>query len=69
MPVGEAGGWIVDIGWRAAMNWFLWPGDRLCDLLGLRNADDRQAFRLFSNMIIWSLVIVMIAVLVGLFGP
>lgn len=50
------------------MNWFLWPGNRLCDLLGLRNADDRQAFRLFSNMIIWSLVIVMIAVLVGLFG-
>lgn len=47
------------------MNWFLWPGNRLCDLLKLTNPDDRQAFRLFSNMIIWSVVIVLAAVGVG----
>ncbi|MBY0429595.1 MAG: hypothetical protein K2Q10_00235 [Rhodospirillales bacterium] len=40
------------------MKWFLWPGDRVCDLLGLRDPDDRQAFRLFANMIIWGFVIV-----------
>lgn len=48
------------------MNWFLWPGNRLCDLLGLRDRDDRQAFRLFANMIFWSLVIVLAAVLFGM---
>ena len=47
------------------MNWFLWPGNWLCDRLGLREADDRQAFRLFSNMIIWSFVIVMTALVFG----
>ncbi|MDR3441231.1 hypothetical protein [Telmatospirillum sp.] len=50
------------------MNWFLWPGGRLCDLLKLNNADDRQAFRLFANMIFWSLVIVLVAVVAGIVG-
>lgn len=48
------------------MNWFLWPGNWLCDRLGLRDSGDRQAFRLFSNMIFWSLVIVSAAVAWGL---
>jgi hypothetical protein len=50
------------------MKWFLWPGNRLCDLLGLTDADDRQAFRLFSNMIFWSLIIVVAALGLGMAG-
>ncbi len=48
------------------MNWFLWPGNWLCDRLGLNDPDDRQAFRLFANMIVWSLVIVLAAVAFGM---
>ena len=47
------------------MNWFLWPGDRLCDLVGLREASDRQGFRTFANIIIWGIVIVALAIAVG----
>lgn len=43
------------------MRWFLWPGDKVCDLLRLQSPDDRQAFRVFSNMIIWGAVIVLTA--------
>lgn len=47
------------------MNWFLWPGDKVCDLLHLTNPDDRQAMRLFANMIIWGTVIVGVAVIIA----
>jgi hypothetical protein len=47
------------------MNWFLWPGDKVCDLLRLTNPDDRQGFRIFANMIIWGAGIVVAAVLFG----
>jgi hypothetical protein len=47
------------------MNWFLWPGDRVCDLLKLRDPDDRQAFRTFANTIIWGILIVILAVIYG----
>lgn len=47
------------------MNWFLWPGDRVCDMLKLSDPNDRQAFRTFANMIIWGLVIVIAALLFG----
>jgi hypothetical protein len=50
------------------MNWFLWPGERLCDLLGLKNADDRLGFRMFANVIVWSLLIVLAAVVYGIYG-
>ncbi len=50
------------------MNWFLWPGDRVCDLLHLRDPDDRQAFRTFANIIIWGAAIVIAALLAGRFG-
>ncbi len=45
------------------MNWFLWPGDRICDLVGLTDPDDRQLLRLFANMVIWGAVIVAVALL------
>lgn len=45
------------------MNWFLWPGERVCDLAGLRDPDDRQVMRLFANMIIWGAVIVAVALI------
>ena len=48
------------------MNWFLWPGNWFCDRLGLSNADDLQAFRRFSILIVWSLVIVLAAVVFGM---
>ncbi|HIJ62466.1 MAG TPA: hypothetical protein HPQ04_07215 [Rhodospirillaceae bacterium] len=51
------------------MNWFLWPGDRLCDVLGLREAGDRQGFRTFANIIIWGVVIVGTAIFVGTSFP
>jgi hypothetical protein len=47
------------------MNWFLWPGDKVCDLLGLTDPDDRQGFRTFANMIIWGAVIVGAALVMG----
>lgn len=47
------------------MNWFLWPGDRICDLLKLREQSDRQAFRTFANMIVWGVVIVVAALVYG----
>lgn len=47
------------------MKWFLWPGDRVCDLLGLTDPDDRQGFRTFANMIIWGIVIVCLAFVFG----
>ena len=47
------------------MNWFLWPGDRVCDLLNLHNPDDRQGFRTFANVIIWGVVIVFGAFIFG----
>ena len=50
------------------MNWLLWPGERLCDLIGLKNADDRLGFRLFVNAIFWGLVVVLAAVVYGLWG-
>jgi hypothetical protein len=47
------------------MNWFLWPGDKLCDLFGLTRPDDRVGFRTFANVVIWGLVIVVAAVVYG----
>lgn len=43
------------------MRWFLWPGDKACDLLHLHAPDDRQVFRLFVNMIFWGAAIVIVA--------
>ncbi len=43
------------------MNWFLWPGNKVCDLVGLHDPDDRQVLRLFANMIIWGAAIVVTA--------
>jgi len=51
------------------MKWFLWPGDCVCNLIGLQNANDRQAFRTFSNIIIWGFVIVLGAVVLGFWLP
>jgi hypothetical protein len=51
---------------EAVMNWFLWPGEKLCDIVGLTKPDDRQGFRIFANMIVWGVVIVGIAVAVGM---
>lgn len=48
------------------MNWFLWPGETVCNLLGLRDPDDRQVMRLFANMIIWGVAVVSAAVVYGL---
>lgn len=50
------------------MNWFLWPGERVCDLLGLRDPDDRQVLRLFANMVIWGTAVVAAAVLLAWLG-
>ena len=50
------------------MKWFLWPGERLCDLVGLKDLDDRLGFRLFANIIVWSLLIVLIALAYGIYG-
>jgi hypothetical protein len=47
------------------MNWFLWPGDRICDLLKLRDSDDRQAFRTFANLIVWGIAVVAASLVVG----
>lgn len=47
------------------MGWLLWPGEKLCDWLGLTRPDDRQGFRIFANMVIWGLVIVAAAVVAG----
>ena len=47
------------------MKWFLWPGDRVCDLLGLVDPDDRVGFRTFANMIIWGAAIVIAALIFG----
>lgn len=46
------------------MNWFLWPGEKACDLVGLTDPDDRLGFRLFVNLIFWNLVMVLVAVVV-----
>jgi hypothetical protein len=51
------------------MNWFLWPGDRICDLLHLSAADDRQAFRTFANIIVWGVVISAAALLAANMSP
>lgn len=48
------------------MNWFLWPGERVCDLVGLRDPEDRQVLRMFANTIIWGAVVVAAAVVYGL---
>lgn len=50
------------------MNWFLWPGDKVCDLLRLKDANDRHAFRVFANMIIWGFGIVLAALFYGALG-
>lgn len=47
------------------MDWFLWPGERLCDLIGLTDPEDRQVLRLFANTIIWGAMVVAAAVLWG----
>ncbi|MBF0304930.1 MAG: hypothetical protein HQL38_20030 [Alphaproteobacteria bacterium] len=47
------------------MKWLLWPGDRICDALGLRDPDDRQTLRLFANTVVWSAVIVLVALIVA----
>lgn len=45
------------------MNWFLWPGERVCDLVGLHDPEGRVVLRLFFNMIIWGTVVVLLALL------
>lgn len=45
------------------MNWFLWPGERVCDLVGLHDPEGRIVLRLFFNMIIWGAVVVVGALL------
>jgi hypothetical protein len=47
------------------MRWILWPGEKICDLLRLRDAEDRLGFRMFANMIVWGMVIVAAAVVYG----
>lgn len=46
------------------MNWLLWPGERVCDLVGLTDPDDRQVLRLFVNTVAWGAIVVVVAVLV-----
>lgn len=47
------------------MKWLLWPGERVCDLVGLEDPDDRQGLRLFANVVIWGAVIVIAALVVA----
>lgn len=47
------------------MTWLLWPGEKICDLIGLTDPDARLGFRIFANMIIWGVVIVGTALVYG----
>ena len=48
---------------NALMNAFLWPGDVLCNLVGVREeGDSRQLLRMFFNLGIWSKVGALIAI-------
>ena len=49
------------------MNWLIWPGEKICDLLHLTDPDARLGFRIFANMIIWGVVIVAAAIVYGRF--
>ena len=43
--------------------WFLWPGDALCTVVGLREENDsRHLLRLCFNLAVWSKVGAVIAV-------
>lgn len=48
---------------------FLYPGDRICDLVGVpADSDHRQVLRSFLNMIIWSAIAIAIALALALRG-
>lgn len=43
----------------------LWPGNKVCDLLGIEGADHRLILRLWVNLIVYSIVslsLVMLAI-------
>lgn len=47
------------------MQWFLFPGDQICDLAGVpKESDHRQVLRSFINMMVWSAVSIGVALYV-----
>ena len=41
---------------EAAMNYILWPGERFCDWLNIRDPDSRMLMRMFINLTIYGKV-------------
>ena len=42
---------------------FLWPGNKVCDLLGIKGDDHRLILRLWVNLIVYSIVSLSLALL------
>ena len=48
------------------MNWFIAPGNFVCDLLGMpKDGESRMIFRSLMNMFFNGAIIVIIAVIIG----
>ena len=41
---------------EAAIRYFLWPGDRFCDWLDVREPDSRMLLRMFINLTVYGKV-------------
>ena len=41
---------------EAAMRLFIWPGDRFCDFLDIRDPDSRLLLRMFVNLTVYGKV-------------
>jgi hypothetical protein len=48
------------------MNWFLAPGNLICNLLNMpKDGESRMIFRSLMNMFFYGAIIVLIAVIIG----
>lgn len=46
-------------------NVFLWPGNKVCDLLNVKGDDHRLILRLWSNLILYGIVAFAVALMVA----